>query len=180
MEEHIKRAHQIALGHLDVVRPIADHFVATGDGQGDWPHARAREHIDHRAPHAGVIGDQRRFACQGHPSHQVTGSRDNRRVPGSQRIALKVPKRDLVSTLDVLFQSERLRIAEDLEAAPIFVNELLNFRRKVDLKTAHDSYEAWRESIHDDLVLAVAMACWYGEHPPLSRKLVLHRPGVLR
>ncbi len=37
-----------------------------------------------------------------------------------------------------------------------------------------------RESIHDDLVLAVALACWYGEHPPLSRKLVLHRPGVLR
>ncbi len=93
---------------------------------------------------------------------------------------VKVPKRDLVSTLDVLFQSERLRIAEDLEAAPIFVNELLNFRRKVDLKTAHDSYEAWRESIHDDLVLAVAMACWYGEHPAASRKLVLHRGGVLR
>jgi len=93
---------------------------------------------------------------------------------------IKVPKRDLVSTLDVLFQSERLKIASELEAAPIFVNELLNFRRKVDLNTAHDRYEAWRESIHDDLVLAVALACWHGEHPPLSRKLVLHRPGMLR
>lgn len=82
---------------------------------------------------------------------------------------IKVPKRDLVSTLDVLFQSERLKIASELEAAPILVNELLNFRRKVDLKTAHDSYEAWRESIHDDLVLAVALACWYSEHDRVER-----------
>ncbi len=79
---------------------------------------------------------------------------------------VKVPKRDLISTLDVLFHSERLKIAEGLEEAPILVNELLNFRRKVNLKTAHDSYEAWRESVHDDLVLAVALACWYGENPP--------------
>jgi hypothetical protein len=27
----------------------------------------------------------------------------------------------------------------------------------------HDSYNAWRESIHDDLVLAVALAAWYAE-----------------
>jgi hypothetical protein len=86
---------------------------------------------------------------------------------------LKVPKRDLVSTLDVLFQSERLKIASELEAAPLLVNELLNFRRKVDLKTAHDSYEAWRESVHDDLVLAVALACWYGEHQPRPGRMVL-------
>ena len=38
--------------------------------------------------------------------------------------------------------------------------ELLNFRRKIDLRTAHDSYEHWRESDHDDLVLATALACW--------------------
>jgi hypothetical protein len=29
--------------------------------------------------------------------------------------------------------------------------------------TAHDSYVAWREGAHDDLVPAVAMACWYRE-----------------
>ena len=39
--------------------------------------------------------------------------------------------------------------------------ELLNFRRKINLKTAHDSYEHWRESDHDDLVLATALACWW-------------------
>jgi hypothetical protein len=38
----------------------------------------------------------------------------------------------------------------------------------VNVSTGHDSYEAWRESIHDDLVLAVSLACWYGENPPPS------------
>jgi hypothetical protein len=30
----------------------------------------------------------------------------------------------------------------------------------VNISTAHDSYEAWREGDHDDLVLATALACW--------------------
>ena len=74
-----------------------------------------------------------------------------------------VPKRDLVSTLQVLFQTGRLKVAGDLKLAPVLVDELLNFKVKINVKTAHDSYEAWREGIHDDLVLAVALACWYGE-----------------
>lgn len=31
---------------------------------------------------------------------------------------------------------------------------------KINLKTAHDSYEAWHEGVHDDLVLSVALASW--------------------
>jgi hypothetical protein len=58
-------------------------------------------------------------------------------------------------------QNERLKIAKELELAPILKKELLNFRVKVDPKTAHDSYEHWREGDHDDLVLATALACWY-------------------
>jgi hypothetical protein len=34
------------------------------------------------------------------------------------------------------------------------------FRRKQNARTAHISYEHWRESDHDDLVLAAALACW--------------------
>ena len=76
----------------------------------------------------------------------------------------RVPKRDLISALVVLFQSDRLKIARRLPAADALVHELVNFRRSVSLKTGHDSYEAWRESDHDDLVLATAMAAWYAEH----------------
>ena len=78
----------------------------------------------------------------------------------------KVPKRDLVSTLVAVFQTERLKIAAGLAEGPALVNELTNFKVKVNLATGHDSYEAWRESVHDDLVLAVAMAVWHGEHQP--------------
>ncbi len=77
-----------------------------------------------------------------------------------------VPKRDLVTALQVLFQAGRLKVAGGLKLAPVLVEELLNFKVKINVKTAHDSYEAWREGIHDDLVLAVALACWYGEQQP--------------
>ena len=75
----------------------------------------------------------------------------------------RVPKRDLVSSVQVLLQSGRLKIAAGLPEAETLKKELLNFRVKVDPKTAHDSYEHWREGDHDDLVLATAMACWFRE-----------------
>jgi hypothetical protein len=53
-----------------------------------------------------------------------------------------------------------LKIAAGLELWPVLKGELLNFRRKINLRTAHDSYEHGRESDHDDLLLAVALACW--------------------
>jgi hypothetical protein len=76
---------------------------------------------------------------------------------------LYVPKRDLVSNLQVLFQSGKVKVARNLKLATVLVDELLNFKVKINVKTAHDSYEAWREGVHDDLVLAVALACWYAE-----------------
>jgi hypothetical protein len=42
----------------------------------------------------------------------------------------------------------------------------MNFKVKIDPVTAHDSYSAWREQDHDDMVLAVALAAWYGERLP--------------
>ena len=47
-----------------------------------------------------------------------------------------------------------------MELWPALKKELLNFRVKINISTSHDSYEAWREGDHDDLVLAVALACW--------------------
>jgi phage FluMu gp28-like protein len=72
----------------------------------------------------------------------------------------RVPKRDLVGNLQVLLQSGRLKIARSLEHAKTLRAELLNFRVKINVATVHDSYEAWREGNHDDLVLAAALAAW--------------------
>jgi phage FluMu gp28-like protein len=74
--------------------------------------------------------------------------------------AWRVPKRDLIGGLQVLLQSGRLKIAYTLEHAETLKSELLNFRLKVNVSTGHDSYEAWREGDHDDLVLAAALAAW--------------------
>lgn len=72
----------------------------------------------------------------------------------------RIPKRDLVGAVAVALQTGRLKIASGLPDAATLTRELLNFKVTIDPKTAHDSYSSWRESDHDDLVLAVALAVW--------------------
>jgi hypothetical protein len=81
-----------------------------------------------------------------------------------------VPKRDLVGVLQVLLQMRRLRIAADLPEAAVLERELLEFRAKTPAAGA-EALESWRERPHDDLVLAVAFACWLADRQPL------HVPG---
>ena len=77
----------------------------------------------------------------------------------------RVPKRDLVTNLQLLLQERRLRVAPALPEAAMLVRELTAFRAKVSL-TETDAID-WRERPADDLVLAVALACWWAvRHPP--------------
>lgn len=71
-----------------------------------------------------------------------------------------VPKKDLASHVQVLLQHRRLKFAKSLPEVALLVRELQNFKVKVSL-AATDSMEAWREGAQDDLVLAVALACWW-------------------
>jgi hypothetical protein len=75
----------------------------------------------------------------------------------------RVPKRDVASTIAVLLQTGRLRIARGLRESETLLRELLNFRVKISL-SGHDTYEAWREQEHDDLVLAAGLAAWLFEN----------------
>ncbi len=72
-----------------------------------------------------------------------------------------VPKRDLVSAIQIPLQGRRLSIAPALPEADLLKQELANFQVKVTT-AAHDTYGAWRQGTHDDLVLALAVAIWYG------------------
>lgn len=74
----------------------------------------------------------------------------------------RIPKRDVASTIAVLLQTGRLRIARGLKESETLLRELVNFRVKISL-SGHDTYEAWREQEHDDLVLAVGLAAWLFE-----------------
>jgi hypothetical protein len=91
------------------------------------------------------------------------GDRVTQEVAGIGNTTLRVPKRDLVAAVQTTLQSRRLQIAAGLPLADVLRKELLNFRIKIDPRTAHDSYSHWREGDHDDLVLATAVACWYRE-----------------
>jgi hypothetical protein len=81
-----------------------------------------------------------------------------------QRVGYRVPKRDLITVTQVLLQNGQLKVAAGLPEAETLKRELLNFRVKIDPRTAHDSYEHWREGDHDDLVLAVSMAAWFRQY----------------
>lgn len=86
----------------------------------------------------------------------------------------RVPKRELVSIAEVLLQNHRLQIGKALPLADVLVQEMQAFKASTKLTTGHTSYaadESWRENPHDDTVLAVALAAWYGEYvDPVRRQ----------
>jgi len=73
-----------------------------------------------------------------------------------------VPKMALISSLQVLLQSRRLKVAPSRPDAHSLVQELEPFRMKVTVSASET--EEWREWPHDDLLLAVAVAAWEGEN----------------
>lgn len=82
----------------------------------------------------------------------------------------RVPKRNLVGIVQVLLQSQRLKIAADLPETQTLVRELQNFKVKITA-AANDTYGAWREGQHDDLVLATALGCWAAISPNANREI---------
>jgi hypothetical protein len=77
----------------------------------------------------------------------------------------RIPKRDAISTTQVLLQTGRLKIARSLPHAALLARELVNFRFKVGHNGPEDALD-WREGPDDDLVLALAIAAWEAERNP--------------
>jgi len=75
-----------------------------------------------------------------------------------------VDKKNLVGVVHVPLQDQRLKIAESLPLAPVLAEELSLFRVKVTAAT-NETFEAWRERDHDDLVLALVLAMYVGSIP---------------
>ena len=70
-----------------------------------------------------------------------------------------VPKRDLMAGLQVLFEYDELKIARTLVYAEALKKEMMDMRVKAT-PAGNEQFGAWREGEHDDLVFAVALACW--------------------
>jgi hypothetical protein len=77
-----------------------------------------------------------------------------------------VPKRELVGALRKLSQERPVRLAlgERLPFIQEIMAEMETFVAKINPDTGHESFLQWREQEHDDLILSLAMACWYGEY----------------
>jgi hypothetical protein len=80
-----------------------------------------------------------------------------------ERGGLLVSRQELAATLQVLLQSRRLRVAPALWESATLARELTAFQVKTTA-AAKEELDAWREGEHDDLVLAVAVGAWLGEH----------------
>jgi hypothetical protein len=105
---------------------------------------------------------QRQPPCQLVPA-VITGGAQSSVDGGFWHVA----KRELVSTMQVLVGSARYQVAQALPLARVLESEFGNFRARVVAATGHEVLEApWREGMHDDMLLAVALACWYGERRP--------------
>ncbi len=77
----------------------------------------------------------------------------------------RVPKKALLRPLVAAMDAGRLKVAKDLPEAEALQVELQAFQRRISAR-GHDAFQGVGE--HDDLVIAVALACWW----PTARKPV--------
>ena len=79
-----------------------------------------------------------------------------------ERAEWRVTKCALASFVQVLLQSERLRMADALVLAITPTEDLTNFRVEAT-PSGHNAYRVgaeWREGNHNDLVFALALVGW--------------------
>ncbi len=89
-----------------------------------------------------------------------------------------IPKRELISTVQVVLGHGRLRFAK-LPESDTIKREFQNFKLKITA-SRNATYEAWRTGDHDDLVLAVALAVYFGERyrEPVKKRRQVENPIV--
>ena len=75
----------------------------------------------------------------------------------------RVPKTALLRPLVAAVDAGRLKVAKGLPEADALLRELQAFQRRITAR-GHDAFQGVGE--HDDLVIAVALACWW----PTARK----------
>jgi hypothetical protein len=73
-----------------------------------------------------------------------------------------VPKLQLAGAVQAAIQQRRVRYADGLQLGPVLEREMESFHVKVT-PDRNETFAHWRESDKDDLVLATALAIWWGE-----------------
>ena len=89
----------------------------------------------------------------------ITGGRGRSRTDGTHWC---VPKKELVFCLRGLLRSQRLQIAALLPEREALAHELMSFQVTIT-KAANETFAARSERDHDDLLVSVGLAAWWGE-----------------
>jgi len=90
-------------------------------------------------------------------SVKIHGGQNVKLEPG----VIRVPKRDLILTLQAAYATGRLKAPGDLPGWGSLVRELQAFKVTINPRTRRDNYQGDGE--HDDLVLSVAMGVFVGD-----------------
>ena len=88
-----------------------------------------------------------------------------------------VPKRDLIAHVQVLLERDELRIARRMPDAGSLVRELLDMQ-STTTTSGRRRLGADGHGQHDDLVIALALACWRARMPQIGHRMT-PLPGVV-
>ena len=134
-------------------------------------HGRLRTLVDRTVCHRPPIDYMRKEGLEVIPVRiMLSGA-----VTGGHYYGFSVSKYELVSTLQLVFNADRIKIGEMPEAGEL-TQELQTFSYKAPSGTAND-LEAWRERPSDDLVFSMLLPVWYGER---RLSTILHLPPMPR
>lgn len=138
-------------------KQLIDRIPTAGKGRGDYGKAEIYLAVDYtgvgRAPFDLLVE-----AGLKPVAITITGGQEVNKAENGYN----VPKRDLITNIQVLQQQRRLQLVPGLPDGEILAKEMANFKYKINLN-GHDTYDAWREKDHDDLVLSVACAAWLAQ-----------------
>jgi len=77
-----------------------------------------------------------------------------------------VPKTELITAMSIVMQEYRIKIPNDIDLADQIKKEFINFKLRIN-KNANTTFSA-AHGYHDDIVLSMSLAIWYGEY--MSKK----------
>jgi hypothetical protein len=145
--------------------PLGPSALARGvEALGHRPAAPPAVHVIIDETGVGIVLEILERAELGHPltAVMITAGTATTRLSATRR---HVAKAHLVSVIDATLDTSRLTMGRHVRDRETLIAELQGFRRKFTA-AANETFGNGREARHDDLVLAVALAVWGGEHGP--------------
>jgi hypothetical protein len=163
---HVRYLKRYPLGtpYVDIAKDMARIYSST-----DYPLRGSVLTVDQTGVGRGVIEMLRTEKVPAiiQPITITSGNKVSERPDG-----WSVPKKDLVSVMQVVLETKRIKILSTLKEASTLQRELSSFRMQIT-SSANETFNA-RQGEHDDLVLATSTAIWWGE---VQLNYLAWRPG---